>query len=129
VQIVGRHAVQPPAMRSSILAIIASTGADAKIDVVGAVHLDVDEAGREQRVAEIDRVGGRRSATGGDDATVGRHQPRRRCRRAPFTVENPCRDERGHPWRSLDNAKRSFTKPSSVRGTRFMIDVRAGAAR
>ena len=33
--------------------------------------------------------------------------------------------ERGHPWRSLKRTMRSFTKPSSVRGTRFMIDVRA----
>ena len=125
-QIVGRHAVQPPATRASIVATISSTDARAKSTAPAPFTWMSTKPGREQRVAEVDRVGGRGTGAGGDDAAVGHHEPGRRGRGTAFAVEDPRRDERGHPWRSRNNAMRSFTKPSSVRGTRFTIDVRAG---
>ena len=80
---------------------------------------------RAARHRDRSRPSGGGAGAGRDDAAVADHEPGRRGRGPAFAVEDPRRDERGHPWRSRNNAMRSFTKPSSVRGTR-LHDRRAG---
>ncbi len=55
-QIVGSSAVVPPATSASTAATIRSTGAAREVDRTGAVDLEVDEAGAQPCVAEVDRA-------------------------------------------------------------------------
>ena len=77
------------ATSASIAATIVVDRCGREVDGAGAVHLDVDEAGREQRVAEVDgAVGRRRPVPVATMRPSADHDPRRRRRDAALAVED-----------------------------------------
>ena len=101
-------------------------GCGREVDRAGAVHLQIEEAGCDQRVTEIDGAGRRVARARRDDPAVRDRHPGPVRRLTPLAVQYAGAREGQRARDSFHSAQRSLHSPRSVRGTRVMKVLRAG---